>query len=259
MTSTIQIAIHGASGRMGQALLHAAREYADAEIVAALVQEGSSWDGQRVDGGELTYSAILDTSARVLVDFSAAQAFDRALALARERGLAFVSGTTGLSAAQFDALAAAAREIPVVWASNFSLGIAVLLELVRTAAGVLPDWDCEIAETHHRHKKDAPSGTALALGRAIAAARGVDFEAVARFARHGVSDAPRVPREIGFSALRAGDVIGDHQVVFATSGERIELSHRASDRNIYARGALHAACALAGKAPGRYELADLLR
>lgn len=259
MTAPVPIAIHGASGRMGRALLRVAAQRDDVEIVAALVGAGSAQSGQDAGSGLRFADDLGATTPRVLVDFSTAPAFDRALALARERRLALVSGTTGLSPAQFEALDAAARDIAVVWAANFSLGVAVLLELVRRVAAALPDWDCEIAETHHRHKKDAPSGTALALGRAAAAARGEDFDAVARFARHGVADAPRAAREIGFSALRAGDVVGDHQVTFATAGERIELSHRAGDRDIYARGALHAACALAGRASGRYELADLLR
>jgi len=256
MTSAIPIAIHGASGRMGQALLQAARERADAVVVAAMVSAGSPWNGQRVEGGELVYSAALDAQTRVLVDFSHAGAFDDALRLAIEQRIGFVSGTTGIDARQREAMESAAATIPVLWSANFSLGIALLTKLVEQAARALPQWDCEIVEAHHDRKRDAPSGTALALGRAVAVARDMDFDTIARRSRDAES-APRVPGEIGFAVIRAGDIVGEHEVVFATRGERIELAHRATDRAIFARGAIEAACWIAGKPTGLYALADV--
>lgn len=172
----------------------------------------------------------------VAVDFSQAEAFDAILALCLARGRALVSGTTGLSDAQAQALDAAAARIPLAWASNFSLGVAVLHALVERAAAALPGWDCDIVESHHAHKRDAPSGTALTLGEA----------------------ATRAGAQPRYASLRAGDIVGEHLVQFAAAGERLELVHRATDRDIFARGALHAARALHGRAPGRYRVADLL-
>ena len=145
----------------------------------------------------------------------------------------------------------------MLWSANFSLGVALLSRLVAEAARALPQWDCEIAETHHSHKQDAPSGTALALGREVAAARGQAFDAVARLSRSDMQ-APRDPGEIGFAVTRAGDIVGEHTVLFATAGERIELSHRATDRTIFARGAVAAARWIASRPAGRYALMDVL-
>jgi 4-hydroxy-tetrahydrodipicolinate reductase len=172
----------------------------------------------------------------VAVDFSLPDGFDRLLALCVERGTGLVSGTTGLAQAQREALHSAARRIPVVWASNFSLGVAVLTDLVERAAQALHGWDCDIVEAHHVHKQDAPSGTAISLGEA--AGRG--------------GARPR------YASLRAGDIVGEHTVQFTGLGERIELVHRAASRDIFARGALHAAQRLAGRPPGDYRLTDLL-
>ena len=172
----------------------------------------------------------------VAIDFSLPQGFSTILALCSERGAALVSGTTGLDAAQREQLQHASTRIPVLWAANFSLGVAVLGDLVERAARALPGWDCDIVESHHVHKKDVPSGTALALGAAA---------------------------ELGgatpsYASLRAGDIVGEHFVQFTGLGERIELNHRATDRDIFARGALHAAARLPGRAPGLYRLRDLL-
>lgn len=172
----------------------------------------------------------------VAIDFSLPEAFDAVLALCVDRGRPLVSGTTGLEPAQRAALAAAAARVPVVWAANFSLGVAVLSGLVERAARLLGGWDCDIVESHHVHKKDAPSGTALALG-----------------ARAGAGGAQ--PR---YASLRAGDIVGEHTVQFATAGERIELVHRATSRDIFARGALHVARRMPGRAAGEYAVADLL-
>lgn len=171
------------------------------------------------------------------LDFSLGAGFDRILALCIERGKALVSGTTGLTVAQQDALQAAGNRIPILWAANFSVGVVVLTELVRRAAAALPDWDCDIIEAHHKHKQDAPSGTALQLGRAIEEGR------------------PRAPE---YTSLRAGDIVGEHSVLLTGIGERLELTHRASNRDIFARGALEAAARLSGRKPARYRLATLL-
>ena len=265
MTSSVAIAVHGASGRMGQAILRTALERSQLRIVAAMVRSGSAWGGKSLRdhfgeaAGDLAYSTSFADAAvpAVLVDFSSAQAFDEALAIAVSRRIAFVSGTTGLGAEQQAAMRRAAETIPVLWSANFSIGVAVLARLARDAARALSGWDCEIVEAHHRHKKDAPSGTALALGRIVAQARGVDFDKVAQFDRTAVN-AERDPSAIGFAVVRGGDIVGDHTVLFAGDGERIELIHRATDRDIFARGALEAAAWIAGRPPRNYSLSDVL-
>lgn len=261
-----RIAVHGASGRMGRAVLREALRRDDVVVAAALVGAHSNVIGTPLaqllaaDAPPLCCTAMLEegAGASVLVDFSLAEAFDGALDLAQRHRIAFISGTTGLDARQQAALDDAAATIPVLWSANFSLGVAVLARLVGHAARLLADWDCEIAEAHHRAKRDAPSGTALALGRAIASARGVAFDDVARMTRNGMATGTRASAEIGFAVTRAGDIVGEHDVVFATDGERLELAHRATDRAIFARGALAAARWLPIRPPGRYTLADLL-
>lgn len=233
----IRLLIHGATGRMGQALLRlcAAGEGGDCVVVAAV----SRRPAQRVVEGvpQFATSELGGVPAfDVAIDFSLPEGFDPLLALCRQRGAALVSGTTGLSDAQREALDAAAAGIPVLWAANFSLGVAVLEELVERAAATLGGWDCDIVETHHVHKKDAPSGTALALGAAVG--------------RGGAG-----PR---YASLRAGDVVGEHLVQFTGAGERLELVHRATNRDVFARGALHAAARLHGREAGAWRLRDLL-
>lgn len=236
MGEPVRLMIHGANGRMGQALLRLAAEQPAAFTVVAAV---SRKPAQRVVDGvpffassELAGAPAFDAA----IDFSLPEAFDPVLALCADRGAGFVSGTTGLTDAQRGALDAAAAKIPLCWASNFSLGVAVLTDLVERAAGTLPGWDCDIVEAHHVHKKDAPSGTALTLGAA---------------AEQGGAQ----PR---YASLRAGDIVGEHVVQFAGLGERIELTHRAANRDIFARGALHVAAKLHGRAPGAYRVRDLL-
>jgi len=263
--ATINVAVYGAGGRMGQAILRAATGEPRLRISAALVRAGSDLAGRSLreahgaGGPDLEFSNVLDpdTPVDVLVDFSGAQAFDAALALALERRAAFVSGTTGLSDAQRGALEHAATRIPVLWASNFSLGVALLMRLARSAAQALPDWDCEIVEMHHRRKLDAPSGTALSLGEAVAAGRGVALGDCAVHGRSGRTG-ERVQGQIGFHALRGGDVVGEHTLVFAGPGERLELAHRATDRDVFARGAVVAARWIAGRDPGAYALDEIL-
>lgn len=233
--SPCRLLIHGASGRIGQILLRLASERTDLQVAAAVSQQV----GQRVIDGVPQFSAreLPGVPAfDVAIDFSRNEGFDGILDLCRQRGAALVSGTTGLDDLQRAAIVDAGARIPILWASNFSLGIAVLTDLVERAARALPGWDCDIVEAHHNRKLDAPSGTALTLGAAIA-------------------NAGAHPR---YASLRAGDIVGEHTVQFATAGERIELVHRAGSRDIFARGALHAATRLAGRAPGVYRLGDLL-
>ncbi len=230
-------------------------------MVAAIVPAASALRGQPVAAGSaLRYADVLaeTVACDVVVDFSTPDGFDAALAAASARGLAFVSGTTGLADARHAALDEAAARIPVLWASNFSIGAAVLRRLAALAAASLtPEFDVEIIEAHHARKLDAPSGTALTLGEAVAKARGANLADVACLARHGILG-PRRAGSIGFSSIRAGDLVGEHTVLFAGPGERLELMHRATDRMIFARGALYAARWLAARAPGRYDIVDAL-
>ncbi len=232
---SVRLLIHGANGRMGQALQRLCDDASGCTVVAAVSRKVGALviDGiPQFAASELSGAPDFD----VAIDFSLPEGFDAVLALCVTRGTPLVSGTTGLSDAQKTALEAASARIPLIWASNFSLGVAVLHELVERAARALPGWDCDIVEAHHTRKLDAPSGTALTLG-AAAETGGV------------------MPH---YASIRAGDIVGEHLVQFATAGERIELIHRATNRDIFARGALHAARALRGRAPGRYRLSDLL-
>lgn len=231
----LRVLVHGASGRMGRALLRLIADDGRLELAAAVTARPRDdlGDVPHLTADRLAGAPEFD----VAIDFSLPAGFDGILDLCRARGRPLVSGTTGLEDAQRAAFAAAAADIPVVWAANFSLGVAVLSDLVRRAAAALPDWDCDIVEAHHIHKKDAPSGTALHLGQAVEAGRG---------------SAP------AYAALRAGDIVGEHTVQFAGIGERIELIHRATNRDIFARGALETALRLARRPPGRYAIADLL-
>lgn len=261
-----RIAIYGATGHMGQALVRAALKAADLQIVAALVRVDSDLNGDPLAdvfghaAPDLAFSAALDpyADAQVLIDFTGARAFDSALALALSHKLAFLSGTTGLAEAQQEQLRQASASIPILWSANFSVGVALLKRLTALAAAALgPTFDAEILEIHHRFKQDAPSGTAIALGRAIAEARGHRFEERARYSREG-QVGQRGAGEIGFAVQRAADVVGEHSVLFAAPGERIELVHRAGSRSVFATGALRAAKWLAGKPPGRYDVVDVL-
>ncbi|MDG6347975.1 dihydrodipicolinate reductase C-terminal domain-containing protein [Luteimonas sp. 8-5] len=236
MDAPLRLLVHGASGRMGQALLRLCAEEPSRFTVVAAV---SRRPAQRVVDGVPQFAASELQGAPafdVAIDFSLPVAFDPILALCVGRKAALVSGTTGLEPTQRAALDEAARSIPLIQASNFSLGVAVLSDLVERAARALPGWDCDIVEAHHARKVDAPSGTALTLGAA---------------AGQGGAE----PR---YASLRAGDIVGEHMVQFTGAGERLELAHRAGNRDIFARGALHAASRLAGRDPGQYRLADLL-
>jgi 4-hydroxy-tetrahydrodipicolinate reductase len=228
----INISIFGATGRMGQAIAEAAEGRDDVRI-----------GEHRPD---------------VFVDFSVPDAVEKHLNIAVSAKKPILIGTTGLEEAHWRLIEDAAGEVAVIQAANTSLGVNLLAHLVREAAARLgPDWDIEIVEMHHRLKVDAPSGTALMLGRAAAEARGGTLESLAQRGRDGIVG-PREPGRIGLAALRGGTVAGDHQVVLASEGERLELGHRAESRAIFARGAIEAALWLAGKPAGRYSMADVL-
>lgn len=242
-TRTTAIGIYGSAGRMGRV------------IADVLVEAGATLAGGVDAGGD---PAPLARAADVLVDFSTVSALDQHLSAARAAGTPLVIGTTGLSPAQHAAIDAAAQDIAVLQTGNTSLGVTLLGILVRDAARRLgPDWDIEIVEMHHRHKVDAPSGTALLLGEAAAAGRGSTLSELRVDGRAGLTGA-RTEGTVGLASLRGGSVIGNHTVVFAGEGERIELSHFGEDRTIFARGAVKAALWLAGQPAGRYRMGDVL-
>jgi len=265
MSEYVEVVVYGSAGRMGQAVIRNVLDSTRARLACALVRPGSGLADEPLDRvfGTLPRNVDFSTSldpdvpCDVLVDFSGPVAFDAALALAVERRAAFVSGTTGLRDTQFGALQNAAHTIPVLWASNFSLGVAMLARAARRVAEALPDWDCEIIEMHHARKQDAPSGTAITLGQAVADGHGVALEQSARYERHG-QIGTRPQGEIGFATLRGGDVVGEHTLIFASTGERLELTHRATDRDIFARGAVAAAIWIAGREPGMYTFDQVL-
>ncbi|MFM7784123.1 MAG: 4-hydroxy-tetrahydrodipicolinate reductase [Planctomycetota bacterium] len=263
----IRLAITGAAGRMGRTLVEAIAENPDTVLAVALEREGSSLVG--ADAGELAGTGrngvIVGTRLEdaldrfdVLVDFSSPAATAAAATLLAAQGKAMVVGTTGLDAAQQACIDTAATRMPVCQAANFSTGVNLCLQLLQTAARVLGNTvDIEVQEAHHRHKVDAPSGTALAMGRVVADALGRDLAQVAVYGREGQTG-PRPREQIGFATVRAGDIVGDHTVLFAADGERIEITHKASSRMAFARGAVRAAAWLAGRAPGHYGMQQVL-
>jgi 4-hydroxy-tetrahydrodipicolinate reductase len=254
----IRLAVVGASGRMGRAVLALAGSAPDVHLVAAIDSPGSPALGSRVGDLEITSDLAAGlAAAQVYVDFSAPVATRAAAALAAQAGVAAVIGTTGLDADDQAVIAALALRAPVLQSANFSLGVNLLLALVEDAARALPTWDAEIVELHHRAKRDAPSGTALALGHAIAAGRGLDLAAVQRTTRTG-DVGPRPEGEIGLQAVRGGDVIGEHTAYLFGQHERLELSHRATSRDVFAAGALRAATYLPGHPPGLYTMRGVL-
>lgn len=261
----IAIAIAGCTGRMGRALVDAVLAQEDAALTAATARPGTPAAGHPLRDGRGADTGVVVSddpnalfAADVVIDFTEPESTAVHAQLAARTGTALVIGTTGLSRAQQEAIYAAGRQTPICQAANFSLGVNLLKALVARAAAALPEsFDIEILEMHHRHKVDAPSGTALALGEAAAAARGADFEAVARRTRDG-QVGPRPAGEIGFATLRGGDVAGEHAAIFAGPEERLELSHKAASRAIFARGAVTAAFWLADKSAGLYSMDDVL-
>ncbi|MGE0665311.1 MAG: 4-hydroxy-tetrahydrodipicolinate reductase [Sphingomonadales bacterium] len=266
--SDLAIGILGGAGRMGRALVRAVVEAKGAALAGAVDAPGNPEIGKDLGtlagieplGVALTGDVrALFAKADVIIDFTVPGATVENARIAAETGTAYVVGTTGLEPGQQAVVTAAGKHAVVVQAANFSLGVNLAIALTRRLAEVLDDgFDIEIVEMHHRHKVDAPSGTALALGRAAAAGRGVDLDAVADRGRDGITGA-RKRGDIGFAVLRGGNVAGDHTVVFAADDERIELTHKAGDRAIFARGAVRAALWTAGKPTGCYTMQDVLK
>ena len=258
---------------MGTALIRLIADGREHQLVGALSESGDpalGRDAGQVAGIEPQGVLITDDLTHVLagfgsgrcdlaIDFTAPVTTERHARACAAGGHALVVGTTGLGVAQLTALEAASRTTPVLYARNMSLGVTVLTELVSQAVRLLgPDFDVEITEAHHRDKKDAPSGTALQLGEAVSAARGIKLADLAVYARGGLAGAARLPGTIGFASLRGGALVGDHSVMLAGNEELLELTHRATDRALFARGALRAASWLVGRPPGLYTLREVL-
>lgn len=262
MTRPVRLAINGASGRMGSGLLQLLEGDGRFALVHAVVAPGSPQDGLPVFSSgpdALKYASDWHHAPAldVVIDFSGPAALDAALEHCLAQGVAMVSGTTGADSELIGRLDAAGEHIALLRAANFSLGAAVLTRLLRQAAVALAAWDLEIVEAHHARKQDAPSGTALALGQAAAEARQTTLEAAAVYSREGQTG-QRAEGSIGFAVIRGGDIVGEHTAMLIGKGERLELSHRATDRLIFARGALQAAHWLAGQAPGHWQLDDVI-
>jgi 4-hydroxy-tetrahydrodipicolinate reductase len=263
----LPISILGASGRMGRNLIEAVVNDAQTQLHSATVRASSSM--LNVDAGELAgiekQGIALQTQAQVelercdvIIDFTLPDALQTNLEWAIAHNTPIVIGTTGLNAEQLTALEAAAQQIPIVFAANYSVGVNLLIKLSQQAAKIMGDTaDIEIIETHHRHKIDAPSGTALALGEGIAQTLNRDLATDAVYGREGHTG-ERPQQQIGFATVRGGDVVGDHTVLFAELGERIELTHKASSRMTFAKGAVRAAKWLKGKPAGLYSMMDVL-
>lgn len=261
-----RVTVAGATGRMGQMLIEALYAASDCRLAGALERIGSPALGQ--DAGAFTgwasgvrVTADLELGlqdAQALIDFTRPDATLAHLRVCQKKGVALVIGTTGFTDAQKAQITQAAQAIPIVFAPNMSVGVNVTFKLLEMAARALSTgYDIEIIEAHHRHKVDAPSGTALKMGEVVAAALGRDLKDCAVYARHGQTG-ERDPSTIGFAAIRGGDIVGEHTALFAGMGERIEISHKSSSRAGYAQGALRAVRFLAGRQSGLYDMADVL-
>ena len=263
----IRVAVTGASGRMGRALIEACQQAEGVTLGAAIERPGSSVIG--VDAGELAGVGILGVKVAdcletvladfdLLIDFTRPEVTEANLTICRKAGKKMVIGTTGFSEAQRQAIAEAGRDIALVFAPNMSVGVNLCLKLLDMAARVLGDTvDIEIIEAHHRHKVDAPSGTALRMGEVVAAALGRDLKECAVYGREG-NTGERERKTIGFETIRAGDIVGDHTVMFADIGERIEITHKASSRMTFAKGAVRAALWLSAYEQGLFDMQDVL-
>jgi 4-hydroxy-tetrahydrodipicolinate reductase len=265
-SNPIKIAIAGASGRMGHMLIEAVRAAPDCQLSGALDVPSSPSIGNDATGFLGQASGVnIEADVRrglqnsqVLIDFTRPEGTLNHLQVCRELGVKLVIGTTGFTDAQKAEIAAAAKDIAIVMAPNMSVGVNVTLKLLQMAAQAMPTgYDIEIIEAHHRHKVDAPSGTALKMGEVIAEAIGRDLKDCAVYERYGHTG-ERDPSTIGFSTIRGGDIVGDHTVLFAGTGERIEITHKSSSRATYAQGSLRAAQFLAGKKAGLFDMFDVL-
>lgn len=262
-----RIAVVGAGGRMGRNLMQAAQEAPDAELTAAIDRPGASLIG--TDAGELMGQGAIGVKIGddlravrddfdVLIDFTLPEATADNLAACAEAGKPIVIGTTGHSEEQKQAIRRTAESLPIVWAPNYSAGVTLMFRLVQMAAQALGEgYDPEIIEAHHRHKVDAPSGTAVRLGEVLAEATGRDLATDAIYGRQGHTG-ERDARTIGFETIRAGDIVGEHTVMLAGSGERVEIGHKASSRMTFANGAVRAALWLPDRRPGLYDMEDVL-
>jgi 4-hydroxy-tetrahydrodipicolinate reductase len=267
MKTPISVAIAGAGGRMGRQLIQAVQQSELARLGAVLERDGSSLIG--TDAGELaglgnigikvqdSLEAIKD-QFDILIDFTRPEGTLAYMAFCQSHGKSMIIGTTGFTEQQKGVIQAAAKDIAIVFAANFSIGVNVMLKLLEKTARVMgDDCDTEIIEAHHRYKVDAPSGTALAMGEAIAGATGRKLQDCAVYAREGHTG-ERKPHTIGFATIRAGDIVGEHTAIFANIGERIEISHKASSRMTFANGAIRAAIWLSAKKNGLYDMTDVL-
>ena len=262
-----RVGVVGAAGKMGKTLVKMINESPDLELAAAVDQPGLSVIGQDagvVAGIGETGIFIVDDLAQVaadidvLIDFTIAAATQKNLEICHKAGTRMVIGTTGLSESQAARLDEISRSVPLVFASNYSVGVNATFQLVEMAAGIFGDTvDVEIIESHHRHKVDAPSGTALSLGEHVAKGLGRDLASVSRHGRHGLTGA-RERETIGFHAVRGGEIVGEHTVMFIAGGERLEITHRAQSRANFAEGALRAAAWIVKQSPGRYDMLDVL-
>jgi len=263
----MKVIVSGAAGRMGRAILESLYDEDELELGAAL--EKKEHPAIKKDAGELigigswgvsvsSFSKKTMASGAALIDFTYPQGTIQMLEEAEAQGKAMVIGTTGFTADQFESIESAAEKIPIVLSPNMSIGVNVLYKLIQEASAALGSaYDVEIVEIHHRLKKDAPSGTAIRMGEVLAVARGTTLQQSGRFTRQG-NIGVRPVGEIGIQSLRAGDVVGEHTMTFAGPGERIELTHRAHNRNNFARGALMAAQWLVNQEPGLYDMMDVL-
>ncbi len=252
---------------MGQMLIRLITQSDKVRLLACLERPGHDWVGRDIgacmggaDMGALVTDDALEALSRAhaMIDFTAPEATVAFAALCAQARTVHVVGTTGLGPVHLTKLSAAAHHTPIIRAGNMSLGVNLLVRLTQKVAAALDeDWDIEVVEAHHRHKVDAPSGTALMLGQAAADGRGIALDAARVSGRDGITG-PRAPGSIGFSAIRGGDIVGEHEVIFAAEGERIVLRHIATDRAIFARGALRAALWGLGQKPGEYDMMDVL-
>ena len=262
-----RIAICGAAGRMGKTILEICHESNDIIIGAAIEHPESSLIN--ADAGEVAGIGKVNTNITddintvlndfdVLIDFTLAESVENNIKKCHAAGKSIVIGTTGLSESQIKLLHNASKEIPIVFAPNMSIGVNLCLKLLELAAEIIgDDTDIEIIEAHHRHKKDAPSGTALKMGEVIANKLNRNLKDCAVYGREGVTG-ERDPQTIGFETIRAGDIVGEHTVMFASNGERVEISHKATSRKTFAAGAVRAAKWLSDKGPGLYDMQDVL-
>ncbi|MFK7878576.1 4-hydroxy-tetrahydrodipicolinate reductase [Roseobacter sp.] len=267
MGKSTGIVVTGVSGRMGQMLVETITASERTQLVGAVERSGHAWVGRDLGaamGGAATGVIVTDDieatldQADVVIDFTAPTATIAFAQAAARAGVAHVIGTTGMTAGEIGQLPSPAQGALIVRAGNMSLGVNLLVQLTKKVAAALDeDYDIEVIEAHHNKKVDAPSGTALMLGQAAAEGRGVTLDDVSDRGRDGITGA-RTRGQIGFTAIRGGDIIGEHDVLFAAAGERITLRHVASDRSVFARGAVKAALWTAGKTPGHYDMLDVL-